>query len=1554
MLEESAQPTGITGSHEQERRAALAIFRYLLDLAKLRTSIVRDLKAYEHCFWLDVLRDKPGCASRCFRSDEESSSLSAGTTEDDLWIEVRKMREPVMPPFPEAIQPWIADESGKSPDSPPRLLDRLPGVTFVPKSKIAPKSPESGSSNQAESTSQGDSRTEDSGQFESLEDHPQVRKVLSDYLESHWFPWAEAHAAWKAFQEAVYSPLFAIHRDLKRLGEEFELVLGIGCLTWRTSIGHQVKRHLVVSQVSLEFDPANGLFKLLPGADGAKLALEIDMLEPTEQPSVSQLDAVRHDLSEAQDDPWDFESVDRALAGVAHAIDENGTYTAMAYRPAPLAERPEVTFSPALLLRRRTSRGLIVTLEAIIEQLMQGGQIPPWVRRLTKAASGGPRVDDGRSPSGSAPTSRTYFPLSANEEQRQIVDRLASKHGVLVQGPPGTGKSHTIANLICHLLATGSRVLITAQTPRALQVLREKLPSEIRPLCLSVLGNDKAAQDNVEESVRRVIDEADAWNSTLAAKEIKEAEDELDQLTAREAMLEADLRTFREAEIHKHTIADGAYSGTAQRIAECVWEDATRFEWFTDKAEPDTPIPVSAEDLTAYREGMIHFDSPRAAELELRRPTRGTDLPAGDMLVRTIQIWHQLHDRIRSLAPAVRHFGAVSLDELREARSALRRLQAATQQVSVSAGPWVSSALTEVLRGAGGGWDIILNQTDTTIREYADIAPGLDRVDIRLPADRRSDVLYADMSDLLSHFQRGRGLGLPFFRARAVRRARYIWKEATVDGRPCDNMSAVALAKQYLECMTAVRNAWALWDGIAVAATKMLGQQIQELRELNTILAKITSIRPLVAAVTESVARLQLVEVPLLEDLRALDSLAAACDHEIERREYDAATAVLNKTIVDLRSLACSPDAHPTCAILAEHIEQRDLRAVEAVLADIDSLEADARRLANWMELKTAIVRVLPNFAEAVAKTSDDSAWPGRIREWTAAWRWAKAKAWLAKFTDSRHASAVESELQQTKERIKVCVVRASAKRAWDSCLSTMSPAHKQHLNAWRQANKKIGKGTGKHAGHWRRVAQAELEQCRAAIPAWVMPLYRVFDSLKPAPVIFDVVIVDEASQCGPESLVLFYFAKQIIVVGDDKQISPSNVGIDKDATKRLLEQHLDGIDFANTFDVDSSLFDHGQVRLGAHITLREHFRCMPDIIRFSNDLCYNGVLIPLRQYPAESRRLAPYLARYVKAGTREGGSQSARNEAEAEAIVAAIAACCADPMYKDKTIGVISLLGDHQAKLIERRLLGRIGAEQIERRRIVCGDAYSFQGDERHIVFLSLVVANKSSESQGFSALTKRSDMQRFNVAASRAQDQLWLFHSIMPEDIGNAECMRQRLLTYFYDPALHAEQAIGLDRADLRQKLKRSKRQGPPPVPFDSWFEVEVYLRIADRGFRVLPQYKAGRHSIDLVVEGSSRFAIECDGDRWHGPERFDEDMARQRQLERAGWRFMRIRGSAFEYDPQAALEPLWNELSELGIEPEPAIDGTGSSDGYFPHMANLENVTVESRAENRQASA
>jgi hypothetical protein len=87
---------------------------------------------------------------------------------------------------------------------------------------------------------------------------------------------------------------------------------------------------------------------------------------------------------------------------------------------------------------------------------------------------------------------------------------------------------------------------------------------------------------------------------------------------------------------------------------------------------------------------------------------------------------------------------------------------------------------------------------------------------------------------------------------------------------------------------------------------------------------------------------------------------------------------------------------------------------------------------------------------------------------------------------------------------------------------------------------------------------------------------------------------------------------------------------------------------------------------------------------------------------------------------------------------------------------------------------------------------------------------------------------------------------------------------------------------------------------------------------------------YRIDMVTEGlKGRLAIECDGDEWHGPDQYEKDMRRQRELVRCGWTFWRVKGSDFYRDPELALKSLWEELVSLKIWPQSRWGEQGSSE-------------------------
>src|ERR1035437_10988852 len=104
------------------------------------------------------------------------------------------------------------------------------------------------------------------------------------------------------------------------------------------------------------------------------------------------------------------------------------------------------------------------------------------------------------------------------------------------------------------------------------------------------------------------------------------------------------------------------------------------------------------------------------------------------------------------------------------------------------------------------------------------------------------------------------------------------------------------------------------------------------------------------------------------------------------------------------------------------------------------------------------------------------------------------------------------------------------------------------------------------------------------------------------------------------------------------------------------------------------------------------------------------------------------------------------------------------------------------------------------------------------------------------------------------------------------------------------------------------------------ESGFEKEVGAELLKRGYRLRAQVPVAGYRLDFVVEGQGdhRLAIECDGEPYHGPDRWSEDMRRQKALERLGWIFWRVWGSHWYSDRNGCVNDLIATLARLNIAP------------------------------------
>jgi hypothetical protein len=436
----------------------------------------------------------------------------------------------------------------------------------------------------------------------------------------------------------------------------------------------------------------------------------------------------------------------------------------------------------------------------------------------------------------------------------------------------------------------------------------------------------------------------------------------------------------------------------------------------------------------------------------------------------------------------------------------------------------------------------------------------------------------------------------------------------------------------------------------------------------------------------------------------------------------------------------------------------------------------------------------------------------------------------------------------------------------------------------------------------------------QSILPAWIVPLSKVTEMITPEAEIFDVAIVDDASQLGPEAIILFYLAKRVIIFGDDKQLLPKNIIKREDIQQ--IQQRISDIPHFQHFGINDNFYDLCEIKLHEKVKLKEHFRSRPEIIQFSNQLSYgNTPLLPIKQF-SPPKILETLKTIYCSETSLEGKGSEQWNPKEAETIFKILKEALSNPAYQDMTFGIISLSHHLQTKKITDKIISEIPRETIKRRQIICGPPSLFQGLERDVIFLSMVITTE--ENQLFDPQGQESDQRNFNLAVSRAKEQVILFHSV---DYKNLKpfCLRAKLLKYFQTPhPWPLDIPPEHDTEALKTFIKDSKCfWSSPPRPFERWFEVILFLKIKEKGYFVIPKFETVGKKMDFMITGDKNsLVIDCFGKLSKNPLAIPSSDERTQVNHWPHYYIMRE--SLFTLDSEGCLQSLWDKLDSLGIHP------------------------------------
>ncbi len=411
------------------------------------------------------------------------------------------------------------------------------------------------------------------------------------------------------------------------------------------------------------------------------------------------------------------------------------------------------------------------------------------------------------------------------------------------------------------------------------------------------------------------------------------------------------------------------------------------------------------------------------------------------------------------------------------------------------------------------------------------------------------------------------------------------------------------------------------------------------------------------------------------------------------------------------------------------------------------------------------------------------------------------------------------------------------------------------------------------------------------AFPCWCVTTYAVSGSLPMKPGLFDVVIIDEASQCDIASCFPILFrAKKAVVVGDDKQL-PHLSFLEKAKEQSFMSQYgiSDKYQLMWRFRTNS-MFDLANYYSMHPVLLDEHFRSLPPIINYSNKEFYGNRIKVMRRNDNSLKALEAIIVPDGKVDF-----DATRNLPEIEALVKKLHEIVVEDErgvnngnkpWGDKPVS-IGIISPFRAQVEQLKIsVSKVLSEHMmEKHQIEIGTAHTFQGDERDIMLISWAYANNSFP-QSLVFLQKPN---LFNVAITRARYKTINFISKNPRELPEG------ILRSYFGFIEEYENRYSLINSDeFDENIYKND------------FEKEVAEAFRNCGHEVLCGSKIAGLNVDLLVD--NKFVVECDGVEDKTTAKIS-NMKKQAILERTGLKVNRISYREWQYSPKACIDRIVN---------------------------------------------
>ncbi len=421
-----------------------------------------------------------------------------------------------------------------------------------------------------------------------------------------------------------------------------------------------------------------------------------------------------------------------------------------------------------------------------------------------------------------------------------------------------------------------------------------------------------------------------------------------------------------------------------------------------------------------------------------------------------------------------------------------------------------------------------------------------------------------------------------------------------------------------------------------------------------------------------------------------------------------------------------------------------------------------------------------------------------------------------------------------------------------------------------------------------RLLHEEDFEPLLEAFPCWAVTTYALSESLPLKPGIFDVVIIDEASQCDIASCFPAMFrAKKAVIVGDDKQLAHMSF-LEKAKEQSFLSQY----DIPDRYQLmwrfrTNSVFDLANFYSSSQILLDEHYRSPKEIIGFSNKEFYgNRIRVMKKNLPFKDKNVELNIIKEAKVDL-----DSTRNMAEVESIMKKLLELIEQNKQNNikQTIGIISPFRG-QVELIKKAVNQVLTGDVIKRHKIEIGTAHTFQGDEKDIILLSFTLAENSHHQ----SLTFAQKPNLFNVAITRARENLICFVS------RESNSLFRGLLRNYLEYIKSIEQQEAIPEEDYS---------------YNNHIEKEIADLCQEEGLIVIPNFETAGLNADMLIHNNKNaIIIEFDGINDNSIKQTNNiypNVHKQDLMERCGWKVIRITAREWHYSKNICIKRIKENL-------------------------------------------